>query len=329
MQMKSLRIPDRIETRITRLFAIRYPIIQGGMIWAAGWRLATTVSKAGGLGLIGAGSMSPEVLAEHIQKARRVWSGSLGVNIPLMRDEAQRLAKTALDEGIRIIFTSAGDPAKLTPMLHNAGAIVAHVVPSLKLGLKAVERGVDAVVGEGFEAGGHNGYEEIPTFPLIPRLADHIDVPLIAAGGIRDGRGLAAALALGADAVQVGTRFACTIESSVSDAYRQAIIASGEPATVLTLKKLSPTRMLIGPFALKALAEEARGANREELAAMLGKGRAQKGIFFGDSEEGYMEAGEGAGDIVDIASAADVVNDMVVGFIAAAQRISSFTAYTA
>lgn len=304
-------IPFSIPTRITELFGIRYPIVQGGMIWVAGWKLAVAVSRAGGLGLIGSGSMSPQLLKEHIRRARDHWDGPLGVNIPLLRDDAESLAEVTVSEGIKIVFTSAGNPARFTPYFHQSGCIVAHVVPSLKLALKAVERGVDVIVGEGTEAGGHNGYEEITTFVLIPRLRDALTVPILAAGGIRDGRGLLAALALGADGVQVGTRFACTIESSASQAYKEAIIQAEEPATYLTLKRIGPTRMLIGPFAQKVRQWEESGADAEALTALLGKGRAKLGTFLGDREEGYMEAGEVAGDIRDIPSAEEVVKRMV------------------
>jgi len=269
--------------------------------------------------------MSPTLLAEHLGKARSAWDGPLGVNIPLMRDDAADLVRTTLDAEIKIVFTSAGNPAKFTPQLHEAGCIVAHVVPSLRLALKAEERGVDIVVGEGFEAGGHNGFEEIATFPLIPRLADKLRVPLIAAGGIRDGRGLAAAMALGADGVQVGTRFACTIESSASDAYKRAVIDSSEPATALTLKKLSPTRMLVGQFSSRAREAENRGASIEALDELRGHGRARQGTFLGDLAEGYMEAGEVAGDITDIPSAETVVKDLVRDYFKCLSNLPSIT----
>lgn len=291
------------------------------MIWAAGWKLAVAVSRAGGLGLVGAGSMTPAVLELHLKRAREVWDGPLGVNIPLMREDARELARVAMAAGIRIVFTSAGNPGMLTPYFHDCGALVSHVVPSLRLALKAVERGADVIVGEGTEAGGHNGYEEVTTFVLTTRLADHLSVPLLAAGGVRDGRGLAAALALGADGVQVGTRFACTVESSASDGYKQAITKSGEPATVLTLKKLSPTRMLVGRFAEQARAMEDAGADQAALGKLLGHGRARQGVFAGDAEQGYMEAGEVAGDIRDIPSASDVVRRMVAEFAAAVRRL--------
>ncbi len=314
--------PVSIETRVTRLLQIRYPIIQAGMIWASGWKLATAVSKAGGLGLIGAGSMSPALLTEHILKARIVWQGPLGVNIPLMRRDADELVKASLDNGIRIVFTSAGNPGKFTPLLHDHGCIVAHVVPSLKLALKAAERGVDLIVGEGFEAGGHNGYEEIPTFPLIPRLVDHIELPILAAGGIRDGRGMVAAMALGAEGVQVGTRFACTFESSVSENYRKSVLESGEPSTVLTLKELSPTRMLAGSFSKRSIEMTKTGASKEAVEHFLGHGRAKAGTFLGDTEEGYMEAGEIAGDIRSIVSAEEVISTMISEFISVINRLT-------
>lgn len=317
-------LPERIHTRVSALLGIKYPIIQGGMIWASGWRLAVAVSKAGGLGLIGAGSMSPKLLREHIDKAKREWDGALGVNIPLMREDADQLVDTVIAAGIGIVFTSAGNPGKFTPLLHDHGIKVAHVVPSLKLGLKAVERGVDLIVGEGFEAGGHNGFEEIPTFPLIPRLADHIDVPIIAAGGIRDGRGLAAAIALGAEGVQIGTRFASARESSVSDTYKQAVIESKEPATVLTLKRLSPTRMLCGNFARKAEEMALRGCSKEELESFLGQGRAKLGEFFGDLNEGYMEAGEVAADIHSVLTAEEIVRSMVMEFKEICSKMAKF-----
>ncbi len=314
-------LPESIPTKITRLFGIRYPIVQGGMIWVSGWKLAAAVSKAGGLGLIGAGSMTPALLEEHIRKAQDAWDGPIGVNIPLMRPDAADLVDVTINSGIKIVFTSAGNPAKFTPLFHKRGIIVTHVAPSLKLALKAVEREVDAVVGEGAEAGGHNGYEEIPTFPLIPRLADHIEKPVIAAGGIRDGRGLAAALALGADGVQVGTRFAATIESSASEAYKQAVLDSKEPATVLTVKRVSPTRMLMGKFAQKAVEAEFSGIEKDQLVQILGKGRARRGLFMGDLEEGYMEAGEVACDIANVISAEEVVKSFIIDYLNTVRRL--------
>ena len=304
----------KIKTRITDLFGIKFPIVQGGMIWTSGWKLAVAVSKAGGLGLIGAGSMTPELLQEHIRKAKRVWDGPLGVNIPLMRGDVEELIRVTIETGIKTVFSSAGNPGKYTELLHENGIIVTHVVPSLKLGLKAEARGVDAIVGEGTEAGGHNGFEEIPTFPLIQRLADHIKIPIIAAGGIRDGRGLAASIALGADGAQVGTRFACSVESSTSEEYKKAIVNSTEPATSLVLRRLVPTRILNGAVASELKKIEAAGVEVAELDKARGVGRARKGLFLGDFEEGYMEAGEIAGDIASILSADEIVQDIVIGY---------------
>lgn len=317
-----IRIPDRISTPVTELLGIRYPIIQGGMIWVSGWKLAVAVSKAGGLGLIGSGSMTPEVLRKQIEKAQAVWDGPLGVNLPLMRQDATELIKIVIESGIRVVSTSAGNPATFTDLLHQHGILVIHVVPSLKLALKAVARGVDVIVGEGTEAGGHNGFEEIPTFPLIPRLVDHLAVPVIAAGGIRDGRGLVAALALGADGVQIGTRFACSMESSASSNYKHKIIESTEPATRLTLRKFSPTRMLNGIFSQRALEAESRGADRDELADLVGTGRARKGIFEGDLVDGFMEAGEVAADLDRILSVQEIFQDLLTDFVKCLNRLN-------
>ena len=295
------------------------------MIWVSGWKLAVAVSRAGGLGLIGSGSMSSILLLRHITNAKAVWDGSIGVNLPLMREDAAELAKIIVKAGIKIVFTSAGNPGKFTNYFRDNGIVVTHVVPSLKLALKAQDRGVDAIVGEGFEAGGHNGYEEIATMPLIPRLADNIDLPLIAAGGIRDGRGIYAALALGADGAQLGTRFACSIESSASEAYKHQIVQSKEPATLLTLKKLSPTRMLLGMFADDCRKAEADGLSSEELTKLLGKKRDKWGTFEGNLSEGYMEAGEVAGDINDIPSAQDIMTELVKGIVQVGRRVNALT----
>ena len=310
-----------IVTPVTRLYNIRYPIIQGGMLWVSGWKLAVAVSLAGGLGLIGAGSMSERVLRHHISRAKAVWDGPLGVNVPLMRKDAAKLVKIIVETGIKIVFTSAGNPATFTRYLHENGIIVTHVVPSLQLALKAQDRGVDAIVGEGFEAGGHNGYEEIATLPLITRLADKIDLPLIAAGGIREGRGILAALALGADGAQLGTRFACSAESSASETYKNSIVRAREPATILTLKKLSPTRMLQGSFADRCRKAEYDGMEIDELENLLGEKRAKKGTFEGDLSDGYMEAGEVAGDIYDISSVEEIMTELINGIEQSVQRV--------
>ncbi|MEO5929734.1 MAG: nitronate monooxygenase, partial [Candidatus Kapaibacterium sp.] len=248
-------------TRITDLFAIRYPIIQAGMVWCSGHRLASAVSNSGGLGLIGAGSMKPELLAEHIRECRRETAHPFGVNIPLIRGDVERLIETALDEEVGIIFTSAGNPALHLEKIKRAGALVVHVVASVRHALKAESVGVDAVVAEGFEAGGHNGLDEITTLCLIPQVADAVTVPVIAAGGIADGRGMAAALALGASGVQVGTRFAATVESSAHQNFKNAVVAATDSDTILTLKSLTPARLIKNPFALEARAAEIGGAS--------------------------------------------------------------------
>ncbi len=300
--------------RVTDLFNIQYPIVQAGMVWASGWKLCAACSKAGCLGLIGAGSMKPDLLREHIQKTKSALGGeySFGVNIPLQRQDAGNLVDVCFEEGIKIIFTSAGNPALFTQRLKDVGVIVTHVVPSAKLACKAEDRGVDAVVAEGTEAGGHNGVDEIPSFVLIPQVRDAVKIPVIAAGGIADGRGMAAAMALGADGVQIGTRFAATVESSASDRYKQAVIEAGEADTVLSLKALAPVRMIKNPFALKAVELERRGASAEELRALLdAQKRERKGIFEGDWEEGQFEAGMGVGMIHEILPVATVVKRIV------------------
>jgi enoyl-[acyl-carrier protein] reductase II len=299
--------------RVAQLFGIRYPIIQAGMVWVSGWKLCAAVSRAGGLGLIGAGSMKPELLREHLQKTRAALGTEypFGVNIPLMRGDAAELIQTCLDEKVTILFTSAGNPAVHTARLREAGVIVVHVVPSAKLARKAEERGVHAVVCEGTEAGGHNGVDEIPTFVLVPQVRDAVEIPVIAAGGIVDGRGIAAAMALGAEGVQIGTRFAATVESSAADRYKQAIVDAGEADTVLALKSIGPTRMIKTPFALKSAELQARGASEAEVRELLGEKRERRGIFEGDWEDGQFEAGMGAGMIKDILPVAIVMEHLL------------------
>lgn len=300
------------KNRITSLFKIRYPIIQAGMVWVSGWKLCTSVSRAGGLGLLGAGSMKPDLLREHIIKAREALGDlPFGVNLPLLRKDAPELLETCLAERVMIYFTSAGNPALYTQKLKDAGAIVVHVVPTAKLAKKAEERGVDAVVCEGTEAGGHNGVDEIPTFVLVPQVRDAVKLPVIAAGGIVDGRGMAAAFALGADGVQIGTRFAATTESSAADRYKQAIVDAGEADTVLSLKNIGPTRMIKNPFALQCVEAEKRGATPEQMRELLAEKRERKGIFEGNWEEGQFEAGMGAGVIRDILPVQTVVENLI------------------
>ena len=283
------------------------------MVWVSGWKLCAAVSRAGALGLIGAGSMKADLLREHIQKARAALAdqASFGVNIPLQRRDADELVAVCIEERVEIVFTSAGNPALFTGKLKEAGVTVTHVVPTAKLARKAEERGVDAVVCEGTEAGGHDGVDEIPTFVLIPQVRDAISLPLIAAGGIADGRGMAAAFALGAEGVQIGTRFAATVESSAADRYKQAVIEAGEADTVLSLKSIGPVRMIRNPFALRCIEAEKRGASADELRALLGEKRERQGIFEGDWEEGQLEAGMGAGLIREILPTAAVVENLV------------------
>lgn len=296
-----------IKTLITDLFGIEHPLVQAGMVWTSGHRLASAVSNAGALGLIGAGSMKPELLAEHIRDCRAETDKPFGVNIPLIRGDVTRLIETALAEGCRIIFTSAGNPALHVETIKQAGALMVHVVASVKHARKAASAGVDAVVAEGFEAGGHNGIDETTTLCLVPQVVDAITLPVIAAGGIADGRGMAAALALGASGVQVGTRFAATIESSSHAAYKQAVVDADDGATLLTLKSLTPVRLIRNAFALEAARRERSGASLEELRELLGSKRERRGIFEGDTAEGELEAGQSSGLVREILPAAEVV----------------------
>lgn len=306
-----MKSENEIITRITELFQIRYPIIQAGMVWVSGYKLAAAVSNAGGLGLIGSGSMKPDLLKEHIQKAKKSTDKPFGVNIPLLRGDAEDLINTVIREQIKIVFTSAGHPGKFIELLKKAGCIVVHVVPSVKYALKAESVGCDAIVAEGFEAGGHNGIDEITTFCLIPQVVDAVNIPVIAAGGIADGRGMAAAFALGAEGVQIGTRFAASIESSAHDNYKNAIINASDNSTVLILKKITPVRLIKNEFALKVLEAENRGATKEELLDLLGKGREKAAIFEGDLENGEIEAGQCAGLIKKILPAAEILKNIV------------------
>ncbi len=300
--------------RITELFDIRYPIVSGGMVWVSGWRLAAAVTAAGGLGLIGAGSMHPEVLREHIAKCREaVAGGTYGVNVPLMYPEIDTLMGIIAEEHVPVVFTSAGSPKKWTAWLHDRGIKVAHVVASSVFAAKCEAAGVDAVVAEGFEAGGHNGREETTTLCLIPAVRRATSLPLIAAGGIATGEAWLAAEALGAEGVQVGTRFALTIESSASDAFKRHCLNLGEGDTKLLLKKLSPTRLAPGAFRDAVERAESEGATPEQLRELLGKGRAKRGIFEGDLAEGELEIGQVAALLrgTDPVSAATVVADLV------------------
>ena len=307
--------------RITHLFGINYPIIQAGMVWCSGWRLASAVSNAGGLGLIGAGSMYPETLREHIQKCKAATDKPFGVNVPLMYPQIEEIMKIIIDERAPIVFTSAGNPKTWTSKLQAEGIIVAHVVSSSKFAVKCAEAGVNAVVAEGFEAGGHNGREETTTFTLIPQVRKAIDLPLIAAGGIASGEGMAAAFALGAEGVQVGTRFALTLESSASDAFKQKCISLAEGDTMLSLKKVSPTRMIKNDFYRQVQELEDQGASADDLRLLLGRGRSKRGIFEGDLSEGELEIGQIASMIREIVPAETVVKEMVEEFNETVKRI--------
>lgn len=297
--------------RVANLFGIRYPVVSGGMVWCSGWRLAAAVSEAGGLGLIGSGSMTPELLREHIRKCRNSTDKPFGVNVPLMYRYAEQIMHVIADEGVPVVFTSAGNPKTWTGFLHDAGCKVAHVVSSSRFALKSRDAGVDAVVAEGFEAGGHNGREESTTMVLVPQVRSAIEIPLIAAGGIASGEGMAAAFALGAEGVQMGTRFALTQESSASDAFKRLCIGLDEGGTMLALKKLSPTRLIRNDFYDRVAEAESRGATAEELGELLGRGRSRLGIFEGDLSEGELEIGQIASFIRDLPTAGEVVGRVV------------------
>lgn len=278
--------------RICELFGIKYPIIQGGMVWCSGWRLASAVSNAGGLGLLGAGSMHPEVLREHIRKCKAATDKPFGVNVPLLYPEIDTLMQLIVEEGVKIVFTSAGSPKKWTPFLKEHGITVVHVVSSSVFAVKCEEAGVDAVVAEGFEAGGHNGREETTTLCLIPAVRRATSLPLMAAGGIGTGDAMLATFALGAEGVQIGTRFALTTESSAHEKFKQLCFSLNEGDTKLLLKKLAPTRLAKGDFKTAVEEAEAQGASAEDMRALLGKGRAKKGMFEGNLEEGELEIGQ-------------------------------------
>ena len=307
--------------RICELFDIQYPIIQGGMVWCSGWRLAAAVSNAGGLGLLGAGSMHPEVLREHIRKCQAATPKPFGVNVPLMYPEIETLMQIIQEEGVKIVFTSAGNPKTWTARLQAAGIKVAHVVSSAKFAAKCEEAGVDAIVAEGFEAGGHNGREETTTLCLIPAVRKATSLPLMAAGGIATGEGLLAVMALGAEGAQIGTRFALTKESSAHDNFKQLCLNLKEGDTKLLLKKLSPTRLVKGDFTTAVEEAEARGASAEELRELLGKGRAKKGIFEGDLQNGELEIGQIASLLHEEQSVAEVMEEIVNAFKAARQQM--------
>ncbi len=297
--------------RIQSLFGIQYPVIQAGMIWCSGWELASTVSNAGGLGILGAGSMYPEVLREQIKKCQAATDRPFAVNIPLLYPSIEEHIASVIELGVPIVFTSAGNPATWTERLQSHGIKVVHVVSSVKFALKAESAGVDAVVAEGFEAGGHNGREETTTLCLVPAVADALKVPVIAAGGIGDARSTLAAFALGAEGVQLGSRFVATPESSAHQAFKDRVVDAGEGSTRLSLKALTPVRLLDNAFARQVAAAEAAGESPEALQALLGRGRAKKGMFEGDMEAGELEIGQVSGQIRQLVPAAEIVQELV------------------
>ena len=310
-----------MKTKITRLFNIEYPIIQAGMIWASGWKLASAVSNAGGLGLIGAGSMYPDILVEHIQQCKKATNKSFGVNIPMLYPNIEEIINIIIDEGVKIVFTSAGNPKTWTPVLKENGITVVHVVSSVKFALKAQEAGVDAVVAEGFEAGGHNGRDETTTFTLIPMVREQIQLPLIAAGGIATGNGMLAAMVLGADGVQIGSRFVASDEASSHSNFKQEVVAAKEGDTQLTLKELAPVRLLKNKFYDELQRLYQQNPTVEQLKQLLGRARAKRGMFEGDLEEGELEIGQVSGLIHDIKPAAAIVKEIISDFKKAKQKI--------
>lgn len=298
---------NTFSNRITRLLDIDYPIIQAGMIWTSGWRLASSVSNAGGLGIIGSGSMYPDVLLEHIRKCKSATYRSFAVNVPLLYPDIDKLIQIIIDEGVKIVFTSAGNPKTWTKILKEKGISVIHVVSSSKFALKAQEAGCDAVVAEGFEAGGHNGREETTTMVLVPAVAEAVTIPVIAAGGIATGRQMLAAMVLGAEGVQMGSRFVVSDEASSSPEFKKAVVECREGDTILTLKQLTPVRIIKNKFYEQVRTAEQKGASVEELTNLLGRARAKKGIFEGNLEEGELEIGQISGSLKKILPAAEIV----------------------
>jgi len=311
--------------KITQLFNIQYPIIQGGMIWNSGYKLASAVSNAGGLGLIGAGSMYPEILREHIQKCKKATDKPFGVNVPMLYPNLEEIMKIIVEEGVKIVFTSAGNPKTWTAFLKEKGITVIHVVSSSKFALKAQEAGVDAVVAEGFEAGGHNGREETTTFTLIPMVREHITIPLIAAGGIANGKGMLAAMILGADGVQMGSRFAASVESSAHDNFKQTILDVKEGDTQVTLKELAPVRLVKNKFYNDVQELYATCPTTDELKELLGRARAKRGMFEGDLIEGELEIGQIAGLIHEIKPVKEIIEEIIADFELAKREISKLS----
>jgi enoyl-[acyl-carrier protein] reductase II len=307
--------------RITSLFDINYPIIQGGMIWCSGWELASAVSNAGGLGLIGSGSMYPHILEEHVKKCKKATSKPFGVNVPLLYPQTDELIEIIIREEIKVVFTSAGNPKKYTSLLKEKGITVVHVIANTKFAGKAVEAGVDAIVAEGFEAGGHNGIEETTTMVLLPMIRKMTDIPLIAAGGIGSGQAMYAAMALGADAVQIGSRFAASIEASGHNNFKQSIVNAGDGDTKLTLKQVVPVRLIRNAFFRQVEEAEKSGASREELVELLGRGRAKQGMFEGDLENGELEIGQVSAMIDEILPVSSIIEKLLLEFAETADRM--------
>ncbi len=303
-----------METRITKLFGIKYPVIQAGMVWCSGWELASAVSNAGGLGLIGSGSMYPDVLEENIVKCREATDKPFGVNVPLLYPQIDEHINLILKHNVKIVFTSAGSPAKFTPLLKENGITVVHVIANAKFAKKCVDAGVDAIVAEGFEAGGHNGIEETTTMVLIPLIRDTVDLPLIAAGGIGTGRQMLAAFVLGAEGVQIGSRFVTSVESSAHINFKNKVVEAKDGDTVLSLKKVVPVRLIKNKFYRDIKTAEDRGAEAEELKSILGRGRAKKGMFEGDMDEGELEIGQISALIKDIKPAGEILREIMNEF---------------
>ena len=312
-----------MQNRITELFKIEFPIIQGGMVWTSGWRLASAVSNAGGLGVIGSGSMYPDVLREHIQKCKRATQKPFAVNVPMLYPDIDKLMDIIIEEGVKIVFTSAGNPKTWTSFLKEKGITVVHVVSSLKFALKAQEAGVDAIVAEGFEAGGHNGRDETTTLVLIPAIREQITIPLIAAGGIATGKAMLAAMVLGADGVQVGSRFVASEEASNHIKFKEVVVNAKEGDTQLTLKELAPVRLIKNKFYQEVQKAYAEGATTEELKMLLGRGRAKKGMFLGDLEDGELEIGQVSALIHDIKPAGEIIKDLMNEFYKRKAELSS------
>ena len=313
-----------MQNRITDLFNIKYPIVQGGMIWNSGWRLASAASNSGILGLIGAGSMYPDVLREHIQKCKQATDKPFGVNVPMLYPNIEEIMNIIVEEGVKIVFTSAGNPKTWTKWLQDKGITVVHVVSSVKFALKAQDAGVDAVVAEGFEAGGHNGRDETTTLTLIPMVKEYLKIPLLAAGGIATGKAMLACMVLGADGVQVGSRFVASTESSAHQAFKQVVVDAKEGDTQLTLKELAPVRLIKNKFFNDVEALYKSAPTPEQLKELLGRARAKKGMFEGDLDEGELEIGQISGLIHDIKPVAEIVKEMVEDFEMAKKEVANF-----